>query len=147
MKFTKLNAADVQHLVVHCSFTPADLDIGVAEIRDWHRERGWLDIGYHLVIRRDGTVELGRPLNAVGAHVYGHNETSIGICLVGGSNDDATEDEDNFTAEQIDAANNVLVMARFMFRNAIVIGHRDLDDKKTCPVVDMARLLGFPEYN
>ena len=52
-------------------------------IRQWHLDRGWSDIGYHYVIKRDGTIENGRPTTKYGAHTLGQNRDSIGICLVG----------------------------------------------------------------
>ena len=33
-------------------------------IDKWHKERGWSGIGYHYVIKRDGQIELGRPIDA-----------------------------------------------------------------------------------
>ena len=57
-----MNKDDVKYIVVHCSYTPEQMDIG-ADIDRWHREKGWMMIGYHKVIRRDGTIEDGRPLN------------------------------------------------------------------------------------
>ena len=79
-------------IIVHCADTLATMDIGVEEIRRWHvEERGWDDIGYANVIRRDGTIELGRDLDGdgdvadeIGAHAAGFNAQSIGVCLVGG---------------------------------------------------------------
>ena len=71
-------------IAVHCAATTPDMDIGAATIDRWHKERGFSSIGYHYVIRRDGTLETGRPLNTPGAHVQGHNAHSIGICLAGG---------------------------------------------------------------
>ena len=57
------------HCVVHCADTPAEMDIGAAEIRKWHTEdNGWDDIGYHYVIRRDGILENGRDTKMQGAH-------------------------------------------------------------------------------
>ena len=44
-------------IVIHCSDTYARMDIGVNEIRQWHLQRGFNDIGYHYVIRRDGAIE------------------------------------------------------------------------------------------
>ena len=41
-------------------------------------------LGYHYVIDTDGTVETGRMVGEIGAHVKGHNQYSVGICLVGG---------------------------------------------------------------
>lgn len=81
MKWKPLKSVDF--LVVHCSQTKDNLDIGVEEIRRTHRQKGWMDIGFHRVIRRDGTVEQGRPMNAPGAHARGYNHVSLGYCLVG----------------------------------------------------------------
>ena len=59
------------HIVIHCADTYEDMDIGAEDIRKWHvEERGWSDIGYHKVIRRDGTVEDGRDLNVSGCLLY-----------------------------------------------------------------------------
>ena len=72
------------YIAVHCAATPPKADIGVAAIDRWHRAKGWNGVGYHRVIRRDGTIEQGRPDEAVGAHVEGFNSTAVGICLAGG---------------------------------------------------------------
>jgi hypothetical protein len=76
------------------------MDIGADTIRDWHvNGNGWRDIGYHLVIRRDGSIEKGRDINDSGAHAAGYNSKSIGLCLVGGMAEDNSA-ENNFTAQQ-----------------------------------------------
>lgn len=87
----------IEMIIIHCSATPPNMDIGVEEIRKWHLERGFSDIGYHFVIRRDGTVALGRPVELAGAHCKGHNSRSIGICLVGGT--------DKYTGKVISSCN------------------------------------------
>jgi N-acetylmuramoyl-L-alanine amidase len=78
----------INRIFVHCSDTPTGRDVSAADIKRWHTDpkpkgNGWRDIGYSHVIRIDGTIELGRPVEQVGAHVAGHNSDSIGICLVG----------------------------------------------------------------
>ena len=75
---------EINTFIIHCSDTYPDMDIGVEEIRRWHKERGWSDIGYHYVIRRNGKIEEGRNDGIVGAHAKGMNENSLGICMVGG---------------------------------------------------------------
>lgn len=46
------------YIVVHCAATKPSMDIGADTIRDWHvNGNGWRDIGYHLVIKRNGDVE------------------------------------------------------------------------------------------
>ena len=77
------------HIVIHCADTPDDRDVEMAEIKRWHiEERGWDDIGYHFVIRRNGLVEVGRDIKMQGAHAKAVNGTSVGICLVGRSDFD-----------------------------------------------------------
>lgn len=116
---------DVRLLVVHCSATRPTQDIGAKEIDAWHRQAGWLKIGYHFVIRRDGTVEKGRELNEVGSHVRGHNSNSIGICLVGGV-DAQLKPEDNYTPAQKEQLLDLLRQLTLMFPHAEIVGHRDL---------------------
>lgn len=58
-------------------------NVNSAAIHRWHVKNGWKGIGYHYVIRKDGTIERGRPLESVGAHCYNQNEHTVGICVVG----------------------------------------------------------------
>lgn len=53
------------------------------QIDSWHKERGWTCIGYHFLVKKDGTIYRGRPEDVVGAHASNHNSTSIGICAEG----------------------------------------------------------------
>jgi N-acetylmuramoyl-L-alanine amidase len=116
---------NIRYLVVHCSATPASRDIGVAEIRAMHKKQGWRDVGYHFVIRRDGTVEKGRPETEPGAHVQGKNSVSLGICMVGGVKPDLKA-ECNFTEAQFDALRRLLTVLSTKYSTAQVCGHRDL---------------------
>jgi N-acetyl-anhydromuramyl-L-alanine amidase AmpD len=115
----------VKYIVIHCSATGPTTDIGVTEIERWHRERGFLRIGYHFVIRRDGTVERGRPLNMPGAHAVGFNNNSVAVCWVGGV-DAQSKVRDNRTREQIDTLRLVVTALTRQFPGAQVVGHRDL---------------------
>ncbi len=112
-------------LVVHCSATSPSADIGAKEIDSWHRKAGWLKIGYHYVIRRDGTIEKGREDNEVGSHVRGHNSNSLGICLVGGVSTKSVP-EDNFTVDQKASLFQLLSKLRGSHPKARIVGHRDL---------------------
>lgn len=126
-------------IVIHCSATGPNADIGRAEIDQWHKARGWTGIGYHYVIRRDGTVESGRKENSVGAHAQGVNSTSIGICLVGGVNAKGHPDV-NYTPAQWDALDTLVSDLKYNYLNAQVIGHRDVPGtKKDCPCFDVAQ--------
>ena len=94
---------ETSYIVIHCSQTRPSQNIGAKEIDRWHRERGWLKIGYGTVIKRDGTIERGREDDEVQAAVKGYNHTSFNLCLVGGAKEeDWKQGEDNFTAEEWD---------------------------------------------
>lgn len=70
-----------RRIIIHHSASP---DVPASLIHNWHRQRGWSGVGYHAIIRRDGTIEGGRPLDTVGAHAgAANNRDSIGICLTG----------------------------------------------------------------
>lgn len=126
-----------KYLVVHCAATKPTMDIGLREIRQWHRQQGWLDVGYHFVIRRDGTVEKGRDVGVVGSHVKGYNSESLGICMVGGIN--ATgKPENNFTPEQFASLDAVLwELKETLYPDAKIVGHHELDPGKACPSFDV----------
>lgn len=125
---------DIHLIVLHCSDSPDHMDIGAEEIRSWHLERGWSDIGYHFVVRRNGVVEAGRPVDKMGAHVAGHNKGSLGICWVGRY---AT------TEEQDDAL--LMLVASHLIEHGLdvdaVRGHREVAplSGKTCPNIDMVQ--------
>jgi N-acetylmuramoyl-L-alanine amidase len=115
----------IDQLVVHCSATRPGQDIGVVEIRYEHmRFNAWTDCGYHFVIRRSGILETGRPVEQVGAHVFGHNAFSLGICLVGGV-DAANKAENNFTTAQFATLAALLNRLRGSYPATEILGHRD----------------------
>jgi|SRR5210317_191112 N-acetylmuramoyl-L-alanine amidase len=120
-------------IVIHCSATPADMDIGVEKIKHWHVvENGWDDVGYHYVIKRDGTLETGRDESMVGSHARAVNGTSIGICLIGGSNKSG-DWENNFLPEQFDTLEQLISTLQDKYDIKKIIGHYEVDDKKKCP--------------
>lgn len=127
----------ITSLVVHCSATPAGKPFRAADIDRWHREKGWDGIGYHFVIPLDGSVEPGRPLDEIGAHVEGHNRDTIGICLIGGV-DSAGQPASTFNLRQFDALELQLRALRAKFPGAKILGHRDFPGvKKACPSFDV----------
>jgi N-acetylmuramoyl-L-alanine amidase len=125
-------------IVIHCSATPASMDIGAKEIDRWHRAKGWFKIGYHFVIRRDGTIEHGRELNEIGAHAYGVNDRSIGICVVGGVAKDGKTTEENYTASQWVTLEKLVTELEEQFPQAKTVGHRDVTPGRDCPCFDVA---------
>lgn len=129
----------ITHIVVHCSATPYDQDIDADIIRRWHvNGNGWNDIGYHFVIKLDGTIESGRPLTHAGAHCRGINGTSWGICLVGGLKDNKSyEPVDWYTNKQKTSLVTLIDSLQAQLpTEAKVIGHYQYDSGKTCPNFD-----------
>lgn len=142
------------YIAVHCSATKPSMDIGAKEIRSWHLAKGWKDIGYNLVIKRDGIAEIGRSLEDWGAHVLGYNHNALGICLVGGLNQETGKAENNFTFAQFATLKIWLRALRTIWPAAIVKGHRDFSPDlnhdgiitsdewlKECPCFDVAQWL------
>jgi len=121
-------------ITIHCTATKASMDIGAKEIKKWHvKGNGWSDIGYHYIIRRDGTIEEGRPLNRQGAHVKGYNKNNIGISYVGGL-DDNMKPEDNRTQDQKDSLDELINNLCQEFNIEDIRGHRDYPGvSKACP--------------
>ena len=115
---------ETRYIAVHCSASPPSQDIGCEEIRAGHLAKGWADIGYHVIIRRSGTVDIGRSMTAVGAHVRGYNSVSLGICLVGGVSEYGVA-ENNFTPNQWTTLATVLRFCRLAYPEAEIKGHRD----------------------
>ena len=70
-------------VVLHHTGRAGDDDFSAAALHRAHQAQGWLGLGYHYSIRKDGAIELGRPRWAVGAHVEGENFHTVGIHLCG----------------------------------------------------------------
>tara|TARA_R100000234_G_scaffold46829_1_gene27988 strand:+ start:11045 stop:11464 length:420 start_codon:yes stop_codon:yes gene_type:complete len=118
------------YIVIHCSDTPDDRDVDMETIKQWHVEdNGWSDIGYHFVIKRNGIVQIGRPIQIPGAHVKGKNSVSVGVCLVG-----RTE----FDERQFSALRDTVQLLLRLYPDSKVVGHHDIDDSKTCPNFNVA---------
>lgn len=131
-----MSARKIDGIIVHCAATKPNQDIGAKDIDRWHRQRGWLMIGYHYVIKRDGTVETGRPIEKAGAHVEGHNANTIGICMAGGINNEGKA-ENNFTEAQFASLAKLVKELKAKYPTAFVKGHRDFTSKKECPSFDV----------
>lgn len=121
----------ITHIVLHCSASvpAAAAHQTAADIDAMHKARGFRKIGYHYFIRADGTVEKGRPETEIGAHVEGHNATSIGICYAGGL-DAKGKAADTRTPQQLEALAKLVAELKRRYPPAIVLGHRDLSPDK-----------------
>lgn len=90
----------INEIILHCAATPEGKEFYAADIEKWHKQKGYLKIGYHYVIDLDGTIEAGRPEPEVGAHCAGHNAHSIGICTIGGMDEKNKHAKDTRTLPQ-----------------------------------------------
>ena len=124
-------------IVVHCSAVRPDQTSSAAQIDTWHRkDHKWkLGIGYHYVIRRDGTIEPGRPEWLTGAHCKNHNAHSIGVCYEGGC-DIRGQPADTRTAEQKASLRRLLDELHRRYPRALIVGHHDLNPQKACPCIE-----------
>lgn len=129
-------------LIVHDSHSPADAEKPLDVLRWKGRKMGLLEIGYHLIIDRDGCVHRIRDVLCVGSHCPGYNHTSVGVCLIGGLGDKGRH-EDNFTANQ---RTSLTFIAEAFLRQwpmlATVSGHNELRGYKNvgrpkCPSIGM----------
>ena len=114
----------IDSVIIHCSATKAGMDFSVADINRWHRARGMDGIGYHYVVRLDGTVEKGREVEVAGAHCLGWNGRSIGICYIGGLDTNGNP-ADTRTDEQKKSMKGLVEELKLRYRIVTVMGHRD----------------------
>lgn len=133
---------NITHIVIHCSATPEGKAFTAKDIDGWHRKQGWNGIGYHRVIRLDGTIEQGRADAIPGAHVSGHNANTIGVCYIGGV-DKAGKPKDTRTSAQKVALAALVRALLKKYPGAKVCGHRDFPGvKKACPSFDVGEWWG-----
>lgn len=93
----------------------------VEDVHRWHLSNGWVGIGYHFLVRKDGSVWRGRPENWVGAHAKGANEFSVGVCFEGSYETKETE----MPAAQIQAGRELVAYLMLQYPGAAVKRHSD----------------------
>ena len=123
----------IEEIIIHCADTPNYNSRYVRkhgtgcytakDIEKWHLERGFRKIGYHYVIEYYGGLVQGRLLNEVGAHCFGRNENSIGICLLG---------RDEYAVDQLRCLEHTIKKLRAIVGNVPVRFHSDYSSK-SCP--------------
>lgn len=125
----------INEIILHCSNTPCTEDWNAERIRTIHKhERHFDDIGYHYVIEYDGYLYFGRDIRLIGAHCKGHNQNSIGICLIGGYNGNP----DCFNGCQFVTLVDLLRVLIRVYRLDIddIHGHNEFSSK-ACPSFDV----------
>ena len=137
---------EITEVVVHWSETPTNKNIGSEEINETHLASELNGIGYHYVIRRDGSLQRGRPANIVGEHAIAnnHNQRSIGIVFVGGINvPSETRNIEDFTSVQSLTRSQFNTFDHFcrsfynVFEGGQIVGHSDIDELANDPGFDV----------
>jgi N-acetylmuramoyl-L-alanine amidase len=128
---------NIHTIIWHCAATPEGQYFDRNDIDRWHKERKFSRgaggyIGYHFVVLLDGTVQEGRPIERVGAHVEGHNVGTIGCNYIGGV-DRKGKAKDTRTPEQRERMMILTkdLLERFPKINRIA-GHNEYSSK-ACP--------------
>ena len=92
----------------------------IETIHNYHKNtNGWSGIGYHFYVRKDGSIYRGRPEQYVGAHAYGANNDSIGICFEG------NYDVESMPEVQKEAGKELVSYLKEKYNINTVLGHRD----------------------
>ena len=132
--FVKPNR-DVSKVYLHCSASSNPKHDDIAVIKQWHLDRGWSDVGYHLFIQFDGTIQEGRSLEKVPAAQAGHNTGSIAICLHGLENS-------SFRVPQMASLQNLAQQINSSYSDITFHGHCEVSDKR-CPVFGYKEILSL----
>ena len=124
----------INYIVVHCSATPEGRAHTAKDIDQWHKQRGFAEIGYNYVILLDGTIQEGRDIDKIPAHVENFNKNSIGVCYIGGIDKNTLKPKDTRTLFQKEALIKLLKELKKLYPDAVIQGHRDFAGvKKACP--------------
>lgn len=131
---------DTNRVIIHCSATKPEwwkdesVENVIEEFARWHHEKwGSSQCGYHFVIHRDGEIGEGRDEWRQGAHVRGHNDDSLGICLVGGHGSSANDNpREHFTEAQMEALSGLILQLQRRYPGISVHGHNEYS-AKACP--------------
>ena len=127
-------ADSVSYIITHCTATRETQDYTPEQLKHDHLARGFIDVGYHFYIRKDGTVTQHRRLNEVGAHCRPFNRCSIGVCYEGGL-DANGKPKDTRTIAQRGSLVKLLIELKQKFPKAAIRGHNEMPGAipKECP--------------
>ena len=129
-----MSPQSVRFIIIHCSATRETRDYTPEQLKHDHLQRGFIDVGYHYYIRKDGTTTQHRRLNEVGAHCRPFNRCSIGICYEGGL-DAKGKPKDTRTLKQRASLIGLLLDLHRQFPKAVIRGHNEMPgaSPRECP--------------
>lgn len=156
---TKLTEDNILFLFIHCSASPAGLDLSGQWIYDYHtKSKGWSRPGYSDVIRLNGQIDNIYPWNGdykieTWEYTFGTlklSRCSRHVCYIGGVDaDDKNKAEDTRTEAQIRTLNAYVDFHVAKYPNIIVVGHNQVQNK-ACPSFDVVHYFkskGVPAKN
>lgn len=131
---------EITEIIVHWTETNINQDIGAEEVQAWSAENG-LGIPYHYLIRRDGSLQRGRPINEVGGPLANnHQQYSIQIAFVGGINAPSDIQEidrflssDSLTSAQMNTFKLFLAKSYAAWPGIQALGHNEIDQQQVDP--------------
>lgn len=129
----------INEIIVHCTCTFSDQKVTIEILRQWHKKRGFKDVGYHYLIDIEGNILTGRPVEQVGAHCTDHNAHSIGVAYAGGLGDDA-KPANTLSEKQKAALVQLLRELKERYPDASIHGHSEFANK-ACPCFDVQQFV------
>jgi N-acetyl-anhydromuramyl-L-alanine amidase AmpD len=124
----------VDTVFLHCSASDAPEHDSVDVMTQWHKKRGFSEIGYHFFIKKDGVIQKGRNLEKDPAAQEGYNKGTIAICLHG-------LDVNKFTTQQFKSLIDLCHAIKDSYNKPIRFrGHKEVA-AKACPVFDYKNVL------
>ena len=140
----KIKREDTKYIIIHCSDTSPSKNLDVVELNKIHRQKGFLNIRFHLIIKRDGIIEIGRDIDEIGSHTEDMDDKSVSICLIGGvETDKEIESRLNYTARQWETLKSIVKSMCTLYPDAKVIGFNDVDTHKVSPYFDVQEWFDF----
>ena len=132
-------------IVVHSTKTKPSQNLSAKDITLKHRQEGFFHYAFHFVIKRDGTVEEGRPEDMSGAILPINqplitNQNSIAIGLVGGLSDDGQNLDTNFTFQQYSSLRELVKKLKKKYK-VEVVGCRNAINSKSCMSFDVQAIV------
>ena len=144
----KTMTRQITECIIHASDTYTNQNIGSVELDRTHKEDGFDGIQYHYVIRRDGRIQRGKPVNyeSQASSINGHEKYAIDLCLVGGINvPTGTENpasylsDKSYTVSQWRSLKLFLLAFYGRFPGGMVLGYDDIDGSTKEPYFDVIR--------
>lgn len=131
---------EVTELIVHWTETNINQDIGAGELQEFYAEQGQ-GVPYHYFIRRDGSLQRGRPINEIGPELpNNHHQYAIQIAFVGGINAPADEPEimrylsrESLTSAQMNTFRLFMEKSYAAWPGLQALGHNEIDQNQVDP--------------